>query len=60
MIVVAATDQNDTLASFSDYGANTVDLAAPGVNILSALPVAQAGTIAYCPAGFHESIPPMS
>jgi subtilisin family serine protease len=46
MIVVAATDQNDALASFSDYGANTVDLAAPGVNIQSTLPVAQAGTIA--------------
>ena len=51
MIVVAATDQNDALASFSDYGANTVDLAAPGVNILSALPVAQAGTIASVKQG---------
>jgi subtilisin family serine protease len=39
-IVVAATDQNDALASFSDYGPNTVDLGAPGVNILSLLPVA--------------------
>jgi subtilisin family serine protease len=51
MIVVAATDQNDALASFSDYGPNTVDLAAPGVNILSTLPVAQAGTIAYVQQG---------
>ena len=51
MIVVAATDQNDALASFSDYGPNTVDLAAPGVNILSALPVAQAGTIASVQQG---------
>ena len=47
MIVVAASDQNDALASFSDYGATTVDLAAPGVNILSCLPVAQAGTTSY-------------
>ncbi len=39
-IVVAATDQNDALASFSDYGTNTVDLGAPGVNILSLLPIA--------------------
>lgn len=39
-IVVAATDQNDALASFSDYGPNTVDLGAPGVNILSLLPIA--------------------
>jgi len=46
MIVVAATDQNDSLASFSNFGNNTVDLGAPGVNILSLLPVAQAGTIA--------------
>ncbi|MEI9866539.1 MAG: S8 family peptidase [Limisphaerales bacterium] len=43
MIVIAASDQNDALASFSDYGANTVDLAAPGVNILSLSPVSQPG-----------------
>jgi subtilisin family serine protease len=47
MIVVAATDQNDALASFSDYGATTVDLAAPGVNVLSCLPVTQAGNATY-------------
>jgi subtilisin family serine protease len=47
MIVVAASDQNDALADFSNYGATTVDLAAPGVNILSCLPVDQAGTTAY-------------
>jgi subtilisin family serine protease len=51
MIVVAATDQNDALASFSDYGTNTVDLGAPGVNILSLLPVALAGTIASVQQG---------
>ncbi len=51
MIVVAASDQNDALAYFSDYGANTVDLAAPGVNILSLLPVALAGTIASVQQG---------
>jgi subtilisin family serine protease len=39
-IVVAATDQNDALASFSDYGPTTVDLGAPGVSILSLLPIA--------------------
>jgi subtilisin family serine protease len=42
MIVVAATDQNDALASFSNYGATTVDLAAPGKNIYSTLPVSDA------------------
>ena len=38
MIVVAATDANDNLASFSNYGPTTVDLAAPGVNIPSTWP----------------------
>lgn len=33
-IVVAATDHNDARASFSNFG-NEVDVAAPGVNILS-------------------------
>lgn len=34
-IAVAATDHNDQLARFSCYGATSVDIAAPGVNILS-------------------------
>jgi subtilisin family serine protease len=51
MIVVAASDQNDALASFSDYGATTVDLAAPGVNILSLLPLSQVGTATYVQQG---------
>jgi subtilisin family serine protease len=51
MIVVAASDQNDALASFSNYGTNTVDLAAPGVNILSTLPVSLAGTLVYVQLG---------
>ncbi len=38
IIAVAATDHNDNLASFSSYGATSVDLAAPGVNILSCQP----------------------
>lgn len=51
MIVVAATDQNDALASFSDYGASTVDLAAPGVNIISSLPVNLASSLASVQRG---------
>jgi subtilisin family serine protease len=51
MIVVAASDQNDALANFSNYGTNTVDLSAPGVNILSTLPVSLAGTLAYVQQG---------
>ena len=37
-IAVAATDQNDAKASFSNYG-SWVDIAAPGVNIISTYPV---------------------
>ena len=38
VISVAAVDQNDQLASFSCYGATTVDIAAPGVSIYSTVP----------------------
>ena len=38
IISVAATDHNDGLATFSNYGTVHVDLAAPGVSILSTLP----------------------
>lgn len=37
VIAVAATDQNDNKASWSSYG-KWVDVAAPGVNILSTMP----------------------
>ncbi len=38
IVAVAATDRNDQLASFSCYGAKSVDLAAPGVDIYSTVP----------------------
>ncbi|MBU2501974.1 S8 family serine peptidase [bacterium] len=38
VVSVAATDHNDQLASFSNYGVTSVDLAAPGVEILSTTP----------------------
>ena len=38
VVAVAATDRRDALASFSNYGRATVDLAAPGVSILSTTP----------------------
>ncbi len=44
IISVAATDNRDQLAPFSDYGASSVDLAAPGVAVLSTLP---GGTYGY-------------
>src|SRR5208283_4014528 len=36
-LAVAATDDNDALASFSNYGKGSVDLGAPGVNIVSTI-----------------------
>jgi hypothetical protein len=38
IIAVAATDNNDVLASFSNFSPDWVDLAAPGVGILSTTP----------------------
>ena len=38
LICVAATDNADRLAGFSNYGVSSVDLAAPGVDIFSARP----------------------
>lgn len=35
IVVLTATDHNDARASFASYGANSIDLGAPGVNILS-------------------------
>jgi len=43
VVCVAATDSYDRLASFSNFGARTVDLAAPGVNIPSTYPRASGG-----------------
>ena len=39
IISVAATDQNDGIADFSNFGATSVDLGAPGVSIYSSVPV---------------------
>ncbi len=44
IIAVAATDDDDKLAGFSNYGATSVDVAAPGVDIYSTIP---GGAYAY-------------
>jgi subtilisin family serine protease len=44
-ICVAGSDQNDRLPSWANYGAHTVDLAAPGNNIYSTLRNASYGYI---------------
>ena len=41
VISVAASDSSDSLAFFSNYGAASVHLAAPGVSILSTIPESQ-------------------
>jgi len=38
ILSVAAVDNSGNLASFSNYGANSVDVAAPGVSVLSTIP----------------------
>ncbi|MEZ0326094.1 MAG: S8 family peptidase [Fimbriimonas sp.] len=52
-IAVGASDQNDLRAGFSNYGADWVDVAAPGVGILSTIPNNQYaefdGTSMACP-----------
>jgi subtilisin family serine protease len=40
IVAVAATDNTDALASFSNYGQTTVHLGAPGVNVLSTIRLA--------------------
>jgi thermitase len=47
VVCVAATDQSDELASFSNFGASSVDLGAPGTNVLGPVP-------AYGPPVFSE------
>lgn len=53
VISVAATDSRDELASFSNYGAKSVHIAAPGVDILSCYPgnsyELMSGTSMACP-----------
>lgn len=50
VIAVAAIDRNGGLASWSNYGKTQVDLAAPGVSILSTYPVTSRGKTT---AGYH-------
>jgi subtilisin family serine protease len=51
IIAVAATDQDDQRSGFSNFGRTTVDLGAPGENILSTIPgggyAPQAGDIFF-------------
>lgn len=54
IVCVAATDQRDRLASFSNFGPTSVDLAAPGTNVLSTLPARK--FVADMDEGFEEPL----
>jgi len=47
VIAVAATDQNDQLATFSNFGSSTVQVAAPGVRINSTAPTSNVTTVLF-------------
>jgi thermitase len=53
IISVAAIDKNNRLGSFSNWGAKTVDIAAPGVDVYSSIPknkyMSMPGTSMACP-----------
>jgi subtilisin family serine protease len=47
VIAVAATDQNDQLAPFSNFGSTTVQVAAPGIRINSTTPTSNITTVLF-------------
>ena len=53
VVAVAATDSNDLLASYSSYGPNTCDIAAPGSLIYSTVPT---GTCTNCNASGYAAM----
>jgi subtilisin family serine protease len=53
IVSVAASDEGDQLASFSNYGAGSVDIAAPGQGILSTVPAGK-GLEAWLRSGSEQ------
>ncbi|UCG79161.1 MAG: S8 family serine peptidase [Nitrospirota bacterium] len=58
IICVAASNSSDQLASFSNYGLTTVDIAAPGVAILSTVFEADGNFAPGASAHFYEDFEP--
>jgi subtilisin family serine protease len=58
VIAVAATDQRDALASFSNYGTTSVDVGAPGTNIYSTVSGNSVLGTSYLSENFEELAPP--
>ena len=59
IITVAATDYNDQLTEFSNYGKTSVDLAAPGRSVYSARPVVSQSSTGYGSASGTSMSSPM-
>jgi thermitase len=57
LICVAATNPRDGLASFSNFGRTSVDLGAPGTNILSTVPIFDTIRTAAFTAGDWPNLP---
>ncbi|MFZ9687006.1 MAG: S8 family peptidase [Chitinophagaceae bacterium] len=53
VIAVAAIDNKGALASFSQYGATTVDIGAPGVGIISTIPKSSKGKVVATYASYQ-------
>jgi subtilisin family serine protease len=61
IIAVASLNQNNSLSSFSNFGATSVHLAAPGSNIYSTVPVAGvAATSALAVSGTNYGAAPLT
>jgi len=58
IISIAATDQNDNLASFSNYSTNSVDVGAPGVNIYSTVIAEESAYSSVLNESFETITPP--
>ena len=54
IISVAASDQNDALAPFSNYGSTVVHVAAPGTSIFSSTPAFTYTPVLISSAGFDD------
>ena len=54
IISVAAIDQNGALATYSNYGATSVDIAAPGTNIMSAWPGTETTSVVSLSSGWTK------
>lgn len=57
VICVAATNWDDQLASFSDFGVDSVDIAAPGARIYAAEPCTNDASISDCQNGITNGDP---